>query len=92
MKVSYNWLAKYVKIDDINPSDLAEKLTRSGVAVDIVEELGKNIKNVVVGYVVEKEKHPDAEKLSLCKVDIGEDEYAQIICGAKILIRDKRYL
>lgn len=83
MKVSYNWLAKYVKIDDINPSDLAEKLTRSGVAVDIVEELGKDIKNVVVGYVVEKEKHPDAEKLSLCKVDIGEDEYAQIICGAK---------
>lgn len=83
MKVSYNWLAKYVDINDISPFELAEKLTRSGVAVDIVEELGKGIENVVVGYVVEKDKHPDAEKLSLCKVDIGEEEHAQIICGAK---------
>ncbi|OEF99338.1 phenylalanine--tRNA ligase subunit beta [Vulcanibacillus modesticaldus] len=83
MKVSYKWLSQYVDINDISPYELAEKLTRSGVAVDIVEEVGAEVENVVVGYVVEREKHPNAEKLSLCKVDVGEGEPLQIICGAK---------
>ncbi len=82
MKVSYNWLSQYVDINDINPYDLADKLTLAGVVVDVVQELGENLQDVVVGYVVNRENHPNAEKLSLCKVDIGDGEIHQIICGA----------
>lgn len=82
MRVSYNWLSQYIDIDDINPYDLAEKLTAAGVVVDAVDALGKDLEGIVVGYVVERESHPNADKLSLCKVDIGDGEIHQIICGA----------
>ncbi|WP_026690603.1 phenylalanine--tRNA ligase subunit beta [Alteribacter aurantiacus] len=83
MLVSYNWLTEYLHIDDYTPADIAEKLTRSGVEVDILHKLGEGIEGVVVGYVLECEKHPDADKLNVCKVDIGEEEPVQIVCGAK---------
>jgi phenylalanyl-tRNA synthetase beta chain len=83
MKVSYNWLAQYVDLSGITPEELAEKLTRSGVEVDAVEYLNKGVTDVVVGYVAEKEKHPDADKLSVCQVDVGSGELLQIVCGAK---------
>lgn len=82
MLVSYNWLKDYVHIDDITPEQLAEKLTRSGVEVDIVQPLNKGVKNIVVGYVKQCEKHPEADRLSVCIVDIGEEEDVQIVCGA----------
>ncbi|RNA70279.1 phenylalanine--tRNA ligase subunit beta [Alteribacter keqinensis] len=83
MLVSYNWLKEYLHIDDYTPADIAEKLTRSGVEVDILHELGEGIQGVVVGHVLECEKHPDADKLNVCQVDIGEEETVQIVCGAK---------
>ncbi|CEH27634.1 phenylalanyl-tRNA synthase subunit beta [Aneurinibacillus migulanus] len=83
MKVSYNWLAQYVDVSGITPEELAEKLTRSGVEVDAVEHLNKGVTDVVVGYVTEKEKHPDADKLNVCQVDVGGEELLQIVCGAK---------
>jgi phenylalanyl-tRNA synthetase beta chain len=83
MKVSYNWLAQYVDLSGITPEELAEKLTRSGVEVDAVEYLNKGVTDVVVGYVAEKEKHPDADKLNVCQVDVGTGELLQIVCGAK---------
>ncbi|GBF12436.1 phenylalanine--tRNA ligase subunit beta [Tepidibacillus sp. HK-1] len=82
MRVSYQWLSQYVDIQDIDPYELAEKLTRSGVAVDLVEKSNPALEKVVIGYVVEREQHPNAEKLSLCKVDVGQGEPLQIICGA----------
>ncbi len=82
MRVSYNWLSKYIDIDDINPYDLADRLTAAGVVVDAVQELGKELEEIVVGYVVEKGSHPNADKLSLCNVDIGDGKIHQIICGA----------
>ncbi|MDP5276598.1 phenylalanine--tRNA ligase subunit beta [Chengkuizengella axinellae] len=83
MRVSYGWLSEYVDVTGYSASDLAEKLTRSGVEVDIVEKLNQGITNVVVGYVKTCEKHPNADKLSLCTVDVGKEEDLQIICGAK---------
>ena len=83
MLVSFNWLKEYVAVDGLSAVELAEKLTRSGVAVDIVHPLNKGITNVVVGEVVVREQHPDADKLSLCQVDVGEAEHVQIVCGAK---------
>lgn len=83
MLISFNWLKDYVGLNDISAVDLAERLTRSGVAVDIVHSLNKGVSDVVVGYVTKREQHPDADKLSLCQVDVGELEPLQIVCGAK---------
>ncbi|HDC7419974.1 TPA: phenylalanine--tRNA ligase subunit beta [Staphylococcus aureus] len=81
MLISNEWLKEYVTIDD-SVSNLAERITRTGIEVDDLIDYTKDIKNLVVGFVKSKEKHPDADKLNVCQVDIGEDEPVQIICGA----------
>lgn len=81
MLVSYNWLKQYTNVED-NANALAEKITRGGIEVEGVEYLAEEISNVVVGYVISKEKHPDAEKLNVCQVNVGEEENLQIVCGA----------
>ena len=81
MLVSYNWLKQYTNVED-NANALAEKITRGGIEVEGVEYLAEEISGVVVGYVVSKEKHPDAEKLNVCQVNVGEEENLQIVCGA----------
>ncbi|NEW08166.1 phenylalanine--tRNA ligase subunit beta [Paenibacillus sp. SYP-B3998] len=83
MKVSYQWLSEYVDVSGHTAEELAEKLTRSGIEVDIVENRNKGVTNVLVGYVKSREKHPDADKLSVCLVDVGQGEDLQIVCGAK---------
>ncbi|WP_058303194.1 phenylalanine--tRNA ligase subunit beta [Gorillibacterium timonense] len=83
MKVSYRWLSEYVDVTGYSAEELAEKLTRSGVEVDEVEKLNKGVEGVVVGYVAAKEKHPDADKLNVCTVDVGLEAPLQIVCGAK---------
>lgn len=80
MLVSYNWLKEFLNITD-TPQQLAEKITRGGIEVEGVETLSDEIKNLVVGYVKSVEKHPDAEKLNVCQVNVG-DEDLQIVCGA----------
>ncbi|ASV68768.1 phenylalanine--tRNA ligase subunit beta [Cytobacillus kochii] len=82
MYVSYKWLQEYVDLSGITPEELAEKITKSGIEVEGVETLDEGIKGVVVGYVSEKEKHPSADKLNICQVDLGNGELVQIICGA----------
>lgn len=82
MFVSYRWLEQYIDLEGIDPNELAEKITRTGIEVEGVETLNKGIKGVVVGHVLECEQHPNADKLNKCLVDIGEGEPVQIICGA----------
>ncbi|MDY0405404.1 phenylalanine--tRNA ligase subunit beta [Virgibacillus sp. 179-BFC.A HS] len=82
MLVSLNWLNQYVDLEGISPEDLAEKITKSGIEVDHIEHVAEKHTNVVVGYVVSCQKHPNADKLNLCEVDVGEAENLQIICGA----------
>ncbi|MGM0841799.1 MAG: phenylalanine--tRNA ligase subunit beta [Bacillota bacterium] len=82
MFVSYKWLENYVDLSGVTPEELAEKITRSGIEVEGVERIGEEIKNVVVGHVLQCEPHPDADKLNKCLVDVGEEEPVQIICGA----------
>ncbi|QPQ34752.1 phenylalanine--tRNA ligase subunit beta [Lysinibacillus sp. JNUCC-52] len=82
MLVSLEWLKDYVSTQDLAPEDLAEKITRSGIEVDAVIDRASGMDKVVVGYVVSKEKHPEADKLNICQVDVGEAEPQQIICGA----------
>ncbi|MCU6792132.1 phenylalanine--tRNA ligase subunit beta [Paenibacillus sp. WQ 127069] len=83
MKVSYQWLSQYVDVSGFTAAELAEKLTRSGVEIDSVEDRNKGVEGVYVGFVKSREKHPDADKLSVCKVDVGQGEDLQIVCGAK---------
>ncbi|MEC2159907.1 phenylalanine--tRNA ligase subunit beta [Virgibacillus halodenitrificans] len=81
MLVSLNWLKNYVDIESIQPEVLAEKITKSGIEVDSIEYIAEKSENVVVGYVESCEQHPNADKLNLCQVNVGE-ETLQIICGA----------
>src|SRR5699024_1268515 len=81
--VSLNWLKNYVDYGDQTPEVLAEKITKSGIEVDGIEYIvSEKSTNVVVGYVQECNQHPNADKLKLCQVDVGESEPLQIICGA----------
>ncbi|SDZ53773.1 phenylalanyl-tRNA synthetase beta chain [Evansella caseinilytica] len=89
MLVSYKWLKKYIQIEDLTAEEIAEQLTRSGVEVDIVTPMNKGVKNIVAGKVVACEKHPEADKLNVCQVDIGEEELAQIVCGAANVGKDQ---
>lgn len=85
MKISLNWLSNYVDVDRFfaNPEDLDVLLTSVGLEVEGVENQSEAFKNIVVGKIVELGKHPDADKLTVCKVDIGAGDNQQIICGAK---------
>ena len=58
-------------------------MTSGGIEIDVVESRNKGVTGVVVGHVLTREKHPDADKLSVCTVDVGESEPLQIVCGAK---------
>ena len=81
MIAPYKWLCDYVDMD-LSADDLMQKLIMTGSEVDGHKELGADIKKVVVGKIASIEKHPDADKLSVCNVDIGT-ETLQIVCGAK---------
>ena len=82
MKVSQNWLKTLVDIDS-TPSDLSEKLSIGGFEVESLEDCSKNVNGVVLGKVLTVEKHEESEKLFICKVDVGNSRYLQIICGAR---------
>jgi len=82
MKVSYKWLNEWIDLKDITPEEIADKLTNAGIEVDYITYLDKGVKNVVIGKVLQVEKHPDADKLRVCNVDVGESEPLQIVCGA----------
>lgn len=82
MYVSYKWLQDYVDLSGVTAEELAEKITRSGIEVEGIEKLTEGISGVVIGHVLEREQHPNADKLNKCLVDIGGEEPVQIICGA----------
>lgn len=83
MLVSLNWLKKYVDYGQLTPEELAEKITKSGIEVDGIEHIvSEKSENVVVGYVKECKQHPNADKLKLCQVEVGDECPLQIICGA----------
>ncbi|MGE5354269.1 MAG: phenylalanine--tRNA ligase subunit beta [Acidobacteriota bacterium] len=81
MKISLNWLKDYVDLEGIASSEIIDKLTISGLEVEDVEEKGSEFDNIVVGYVKEKKKHPNADKLSVCTVSTGAEEF-NVVCGA----------
>ncbi|MEC7231428.1 MAG: phenylalanine--tRNA ligase subunit beta, partial [Planctomycetota bacterium] len=82
MFVSMKWLARHVDLDGITPEELADNLTLSTCEVEGLEPFAPHLSKVTVGHVLEREQHPDADKLGVCKVDVGAGEPLQIVCGA----------
>lgn len=85
MKISLKWLQDFVELNDYmnKPAELGELLTRAGLEVEEITNRAKDYEHVVVGLILEKDKHPNADKLSLCKVTTGEGVVHQIVCGAQ---------
>jgi len=81
MKISLNWLNDFIKVDKSNVAALAEGLTNRGIEAESIDVQGQGMDDVIVGKILSREKHPDADKLSLLKVDVGK-ETLQIVCGA----------
>ncbi|OKH12915.1 phenylalanine--tRNA ligase subunit beta [[Limnothrix rosea] IAM M-220] len=82
MRISLNWLKEFVDIT-LSPEELAKTLTVAGFEVEEIEDRRALADGVVVGKVVSREQHPNADKLSVCQVDIGAEELSTIVCGAK---------
>lgn len=85
MKISLKWLNEFVDVTEFleRPEPLAEALTKAGLEVEDIRNLGLDFKKVVVGLILKKEAHPNADKLSLCQVSTGENVVHQIVCGAQ---------
>ncbi|MCI6151588.1 MAG: phenylalanine--tRNA ligase subunit beta [Fusobacterium perfoetens] len=81
MLISLEWLKQYVDINE-NIEELEKALTMIGQEVEAIDVQGKDLDNVVIGHIVEYGRHPEADKLSLLKVNVGEEEPLQIVCGA----------
>lgn len=81
MKISLNWLKEYVDLTGITTDKIVSHLTMSGLEVEDIIDQNNLYKDFIVAFVKEKEKHPNADKLSVCKVFDGKNEF-QVICGA----------
>jgi phenylalanyl-tRNA synthetase beta chain len=84
MKISYNWIKQFIHTD-LAPEKISKLLTDCGLEVESTEEfqsISGGLKGLVVGEVITKEKHPDADKLSITTVNVGQSELLNIVCGA----------
>lgn len=82
MRVSYNWLKEYVDVP-VSPRELADRFDLTGTAVESLISTGDAFDGIVVGHIVAKERHPDADTLWVTTVDVGAEEPLQIVCGAQ---------
>ena len=87
MKLTLDWLQNYVDISGLAPEKLADHLTMLGLEVDAVTPLHEDLAPLKTGLVVAAERHPDADKLTVCQVKIGDTTH-QIVCGAPNVRKD----
>ena len=90
MHASYRWLARHVDLSGISAEELGADLTLSTAEVEGVERFAPQLSDVIVGNVVTRERHPDADKLSVCTVDVGSAEPLTIVCGAPNVDRGQK--
>ena len=84
MRISLNWLRDYIDIkDDVDIQLLAQQMTSLGLEIEAIERPGDEIDKVYVGEILAIDKHPDADKIVVCKTDVGQGDPLQICCGAK---------
>lgn len=89
MKLSENWLREFVS-PKINTKELSDKLTLAGLEVDSILPVAGTFSKVVIGQIEDIQKHPNANKLNICKVRIGNDEILSIVCGAQNIYEGMR--
>lgn len=82
MKITWNWLSDYVDLQDLTPEQVAHDLTHAGIPVEWMKDVAPGVEQVVVGLVLSVESHPNADRLHVCRVDVGTDTTLQIVCGA----------
>jgi phenylalanyl-tRNA synthetase beta chain len=82
MKISLNWLGRYVDLSGLAPERIALDLTMGTAETEGLQRFGAGIEGVVIGHVVSCAKHPEADKLSLTRIDFGAGEAVQVVCGA----------
>ena len=82
MKIPMSWLKDYMEIDTSKVTQYSEAMTMSGTIVEAAEDLGAEVRNVVAGHLLSVEKHPNAEHLVICQVDVGQEAPIQIVTGA----------
>ena len=82
MNSSFKWLKRYVPDLDVATTDYVDRMTLSGTKVEGYEDRGADLEKILVGQIMKIERHPDADKLIICQVDIGEEEVVQIVTGA----------
>ncbi len=81
MKFTIDWLKNYVDLNGLSPEELADKLTMLGLEVDAVTPLFAELAPLQIAQIIEARPHPDADKLQVCRVAVGSEEY-EIVCGA----------
>ena len=91
MNILSSWLREWIN-PDVADNELADQLTMAGLEVDAVAAIAPKFDKVVVGHVISCEKHPDADKLNLCQVDVGQNQHLQIICGASNVRADLKVI
>ena len=83
MRTSLKWIKDLVPgIEDLTPQEYLDAMTLSGSKGEYYVELDKNLENIVIGQILKIEKHPDADKLVICQVNVGQEEPVQIVTGA----------
>lgn len=82
MRVSWSWLQDFIDLSDLTPAYVARRLTDAGIEVEGIEDLGAPFRGIVVGHIVERVQHPNADRLGVCTVDDGSGTPLQIVCGA----------
>ena len=81
MRIPLSWLKEFVNLDGLEVEEIARNITLSGSEISSIETTGGDIAGVIIGKVLTVHKHPDADKLSVCKVNVGDDVLS-IVCGA----------
>ncbi|MBR6173383.1 MAG: phenylalanine--tRNA ligase subunit beta [Eubacterium sp.] len=82
MNTPLSWIKAYVPDLDVTPEEFVDRITLSGSHVENYKKYNKNLDKIVVGHILSIERHPDADKLVICKVDVGQEEPIQIVTGA----------
>ncbi len=83
MKISLQWLQDFIELTQSDPQKISDVLTEKSAEVEEIIDLGKDFQNVVTGKILEISAHPDADRVRVTKIDVGDGTFRQIICGAQ---------
>lgn len=86
MKISWKWLQQWADLSELSVDDVSHRLTMAGLEVDGVEHLGEGCDDIVVARIDRISEHPDADKLVICDLTIGDDKTSNVVCGAKNMV------